>query len=136
MRTLRSMLFLATLMFHSVMPSAAVAADFAREDEDAIFIPAGAKEVRQADFFAQSDYWLLNEHMLLTWADQRPYLLVLYECPALERQARPEIMVIFKSFRSLRAGSDLIYVRNESCVIDRIFKITRNDATALKKRFQ
>jgi hypothetical protein len=101
---------------------------------DSIVIPPGAKQVRGFDLFTHTTYTRLNEHMLIATAEVRPYLLVFDSCPALGRHD-PDLEFHYKDLRSLRAGTDTVKVNGVFCVIDRIYKITQGDASALEQRF-
>ena len=135
MRTLQWMVLCAGMLWLSAHPRLASAETYSEpEERDATFIPAGAKEVRQVSMFGNTNYSFLNEHMIIAWAEMRPYLLWFDRCPALGRHDA-QIMVGYGHVRSLHAATDIVTVNGTSCVIDRIYQITGDDATALKKRF-
>ena len=113
--------------------SEAPAPDASRKAQDSIIIPSGAREVQQVPLFTDTDDSVLNEHMVILWSQLRPYLLLFDGCPALGRHD-PEILIRYTSFRSLHPG-DFVHVNQAACTIDRMYKITPADATALRKRF-
>ena len=105
------------------------------QTDDRIIIPEYAREVDHIDFFGHREWTRLNPHMLVAWAGVTPYLIVFDEgCPRL--MTRDAIAISRTNEDALRARFDAIVVEGMPCQIDRIYAVTKEDVTALRKELE
>ena len=102
--------------------------------EDQIIIPEAAAAVEQIYLFKPDKSASLNQHMAIVWSQSKPYLLVSDDgCTNLGRND-VHVATTLQRESALHAGTMLL-VDGQPCHIDRIYRISSEDATSLRKTF-